>query len=426
MHPRLRFVFVANAIAARFASLAAAPITIAAAIVLVSAGHANAQEYLKLHEKAIVVDTHNDVLSTAAMQGMDFETDLTGKTHSDLARFKKGGVDVQVFSVFCDDTYGVGTAFKFANREIDSLYAIAGRNPDKMQIVTNVIGLEAAVKHHRLAAMIGVEGGHMIEDNMDYLDSFYRRGVRYMTLTWNNSTPWATSAFDESTKAFTVTPYGLTEHGKAIVRHMNQLGMLVDLSHVGEQTFWDAIHTVNKPVLVSHSSVYALCHVPRNLKDDQIRAVGANGGVIDVNFYSGFLDSNYAPRMTRFLARHQSEMDSMTAAKAPTYAVNEFISKKYPQEADSLRAPLSLLIDHIDYIVKLIGPDHVGLGSDFDGIESPPKQLDDVTTYPLITRELLKRGYKPEDIIKILGGNFIRVLKANEVPEPPTTASVTP
>jgi membrane dipeptidase len=420
-HPRLRFVFIANAMAARFTS-------IAAAIILVSPGNAGAQEYLKLHEKAIVVDTHNDVLSTATMEGMDIETDLTGKTHSDLARFKKGGVDVQVFSIFCDDNYGVGTAFKFANREIDSLYAIAGRNPDKMQIVTDVAGLEKAVKRHRLAAMIGVEGGHMIEDNMDYLDSFYRRGVRYMTLTWNNSTPWATSAFDESTKAFTVTPYGLTEHGKAIVRHMNQLGMLVDLSHVGEQTFWDAIHTVNKPVLVSHSSVYALCHVFRNLKDDQIRAVGANGGVIQVNFYSGFLDSNYVPRMNRFLARHKSEMDSMTTAKAPNYAVNEFISKKYPQEADSLRAPLSLLIDHIDYIVRLIGTDHVGLGSDFDGIESPPQQLNDVTTYPLITRELLKRGYKPEDIMKILGGNFIRVLKANEVPEPPApaSASVTP
>jgi membrane dipeptidase len=395
---------------------------IAAVIVIVSAGNTSAQEYLKLHEKAIFVDTHNDVLSTATMAGMDIETDLTGKTMSDLARFKKGGVDVQVFSIFCDDNYGVGTAFKYANREIDSLYAIAARNRDKMEMVTDVAGIMTAVKHHKLAAMMGVEGGHMIEDNIDYLDSFFRRGVRYMTLTWNNSTPWATSAFEESTHAFTVTPYGLTEKGKAIVRHMNQLGMLVDLSHVGEQTFWDAIHTVSKPVICSHSSVYALCPVFRNLKDDQIRAVGANGGVIQVNFYSGFLDSNYAPRMNRFLARHKTEMDSLTTAKAPNYAINEFLSKKYPQEADSLRAPLSLLIDHIDYIVKMIGPDHVGIGSDFDGIESPPQQLDDVTTYPLVTRELLKRGYKPADIEKILGGNFIRVLKANEAP---TTATVT-
>jgi membrane dipeptidase len=373
------------------------------------------QSYLKLHEQAIVVDTHNDVLTTATLEGMDIGTDLTGKTHSDLARFKKGGVDVQVFSIFCDEHYGVGTAFRQANREIDSLYAIAARNPDKMQIVTDPTGLEQAVKHHKLAAMMGVEGGHMIENNMDYLDSFYRRGVRYMTLTWNNSNPWATSAMEETSKTFRTISYGLTETGKAIVRRMNELGMLVDLSHVGEQTFWDAIHTTTRPIICSHSSVYALCPVFRNLKDDQIKAVGANGGVIQVNFYSGFLDSNYAPRMTRFLQRHKSEMDSMTAAKAPSYEINAFLSKKYPGETDSLRAPLSLVIDHIDYIVKLIGADHVGLGSDFDGIESPPKQLDDVTTYPLITRELLKRGYKPADVVKILGGNFIRVFKANSV-----------
>jgi membrane dipeptidase len=373
----------------------------------------NGQSYQALHEKAIVVDTHNDVLSTATMNGMDIEADLTGKTHSDLARFKKGGVDVQVFSIFCDDHYGVGTAFAYAHREIDSLYAIARRNPDKMQIVTDPAGLEKAVKSHKLAAMLGVEGGHMIENRMDYLDSFYRLGVRYMTLTWNNSTPWATSAMEETSHAFTVTPYGLTEEGKAIVRRMNELGMIVDLSHVGEKTFWDAIHTTTKPVICSHSSVYAICPVFRNLKDDQIRAIGANGGVIQVNFYSGFLDSNYARRMNRFLERHKPELDSLNAAKAPQYAINEFLSKKYPGESDSLRAPLSLLMDHIDYIVRLIGTDHVGLGSDFDGIESPPQQLDDVTKYPLITRELMKRGYKAADIEKILGGNFIRVFKAN-------------
>ncbi|HLI92763.1 MAG TPA: dipeptidase [Puia sp.] len=375
--------------------------------------HADGQAYLKLHDKAIVADTHNDVLSTATMNGMDIGSDLTGKTHSDLARFKKGGVDVQVFSIFCDDHYGVGSAFHMAHREIDSLYAIARRNPDKMEIVTDPAGLESAVRHHKLAAMMGVEGGHMIEDRMDYLDSFYRLGVRYMTLTWNNSTPWATSAMDETGRAFSVTPYGLTAEGRAIVRHMNELGMMVDLSHVGEKTFWDAIHTTTKPVICSHSSVYALCPVFRNLKDDQIKAIGGNGGVIQVNFYSGFLDSNYAPRLTRFLGRHKAELDSMNAAKTPQYAINEFLSRKYPAESDSLRAPLSLLMDHIDYIVRLIGVDHVGLGSDFDGIESPPQQLNDVTCYPLITRELLKRGYKPSDVEKILGGNFIRVFKAN-------------
>ena len=373
-------------------------------------------DYKAVHAKAIVVDTHNDVLSSASIgMGLDIGKDLTGKTHSDLARFRKGGVDVQVFSIFCDDRFGVGSAFDRANREIDSLYAIAGRNRDKMEIVTDVAGIRRAVAAHKLAAMMGVEGGHMIEDRMDYLDSFYARGVRYMTLTWNNSTSWATSAMEETSKAWTVTPYGLTERGKAIVRRMNELGMLVDLSHVGEKTFWDAIHTTSKPVICSHSSVYALCPVFRNLKDDQIRAIGENGGVIQVNFYSGFLDSNYAPRVKAFLARHKSIVDSMNAVHAPGYAVNEFLSKSFPAEADSLRAPLSLLIDHIDYIVRLAGVDHVGLGSDFDGIESPPRGMNDVTSYPLVTRELLRRGYKPAEVEKILGGNFLRVLKANEV-----------
>lgn len=375
-----------------------------------------AQSYQVVHAKAIVVDTHNDVLSSATMgQGLDFENDLTGKTHSDLARFRKGGVDVQVFSIFCDDRFGTGSAFHRATREIDSLYAIAGRNPSRMVIVKDVAGLKKAVAEHKLAAMMGVEGGHMIEDRMDYLDSFYARGVRYMTLTWNNSTSWATSAMEETSKAWTVTPYGLTERGREIVRHMNELGMLVDLSHVGEKTFWDAMKVVTKPVICSHSSVWALCPVFRNLKDDQIKAIGQNGGVIQVNFYSGFLDSNYASRVKRFMDRHKSVVDSMNAVHAPMYAVNEYLSKTYPAEADSLRAPLSLLIDHIDYIVRMVGVDHVGLGSDFDGIESPPQQLNDVTTYPLITRELLKRGYKPAEVEKILGGNFIRVLKANEV-----------
>jgi membrane dipeptidase len=277
------------------------------------------QAYVKLHEKAIVVDTHNDILSTVISEGYDIGTDLTGKTHSDLARWKKGGVDVQVFSIFCDDRFGVGSAFRQANREIDSLYAIAARNPDKMELVSEPAGLEHAVKHHKLAAMLGVEGGHMIEDNMDYLDSFYRRGVRYMTLTWNNSTSWATSAMEETSHAFTVTPYGLTEKGRAIVRRMNELGMLVDLSHVGEKTFWDAIHTTTKPVICSHSSVYALCPVFRNLKDDQIKAIGENGGVIQVNFYSGFLDSNYRRNFAEFMSRHKGEIDSMKAAKTSDF-----------------------------------------------------------------------------------------------------------
>jgi membrane dipeptidase len=371
-----------------------------------------AQSYRSIHDKAIVVDTHNDVLADVIMKGLSIEQDLTGKAHSDIARFKKGGVDIQVFSVFCDERFGKDTAYKQANIQIDSLMAIIGRNQGRMMLVTNPAQLRQAVAQHKLGCMIGVEGGHMIEDRLDYVDNLYKRGARYLTLTWNNSTAWATSAADETKKKDSLPHKGLTDFGRQIVRHMNEIGMLVDVSHVGEQTFWDVIATTTKPVIASHSSVYAICPVPRNLKDEQIKAIGKNGGVIQVNFYSGFIDSNYLKRKDAFLPYHQPQVDSLKQLKWANYEIEQWMAKAYPAEADAIRPTLDQLIDHIDYIVKLIGPDHVGLGSDFDGIESAPRPLDDVTSFPLITKALLQRGYSVTDINKILGGNFIRVFKA--------------
>ena len=370
------------------------------------------QSYQQIYEKAVLVDTHNDVISTVTMKGLNIENDLTGQSHSDIARFKKGGVDVQVFSIFCDERFGKDTAYKYANQEIDSLYAIVKRNPDKMMIVKTPAELALAVKQKKLACMMGVEGGHMIEDKMENLEAFFKRGVRYMTLTWNNSTSWASSAKDETANAPGLKK-GLTDFGKQIVKRMNELGMLVDISHVGEQTFWDAINTSTRPVIASHSCVYSLCPVFRNLKDDQIKAVGKNGGVIQLNFYSGFVDSNYMRRKEAMLAAHSGTSDSLKQLKWASYEIEEFMAKKYKAEADALRPPLSMLMDHLDYIVKLIGVDHVGLGSDFDGIESAPKELNDVSDYPLVTKALLSRGYSKTDIEKILGGNFIRVFKAS-------------
>lgn len=378
-----------------------------------------AQSYKKLHFNAIVVDAHNDILTTAIEKDLSFDQSLKGKTHSDLRRFKEGGVDVQIFSVWSDETFGTGKGYARANQQIDTLYAVARRNPSAMMIVTNSTELQQAVRQHKLAAMIGLEGGHMIEDRIDYLDSLYKRGVRYMTLTWNNSTPWATSAMDETAKPkegeqTTVRQKGLTDLGKQIVRRMNELGMLVDLSHVGEQTFWDAIETSTKPVIVSHSCAYTLCPVFRNLKDDQIKAVGKNGGVIHLNFFSGFVDSSFFTRDRAFNRQHRAERDSLLKTVSDPVFADNYLFEKYPEEVKALRPPLSLLIDHLDHIVQLIGTDHVGLGSDFDGVSSTPQQLDDVTAFPLITQELLKRGYSKKDIRKILGENFIRLLKANE------------
>lgn len=370
-----------------------------------------AQSSRKLHDRAIVIDTHNDFPTTSIEKNVSLDQDLRGKTHSDLRRFKEGGVDVQIFSIWCDGV--VKDPNKLAHRQIDSVYTWVQRNPSLMKTVNNSRDLKKAVRQQKLGAMLGVEGGHMIEDDMAKLVQFFDRGVRYMTLTWNNSTSWASSAMDESSSTFTGKK-GLSDFGKSVVKKMNELGMLVDLSHVGVQTFWDAIHLTTKPVLVSHSCAHALCPVFRNLDDEQIRAVGKNGGVIHLNFFSGFVDSNFFKRNAEFNARHKTERDSILKTVTDPFFADSYLFEKYPDEVKGLRPPLTMLLDHLDHIVKLIGVDHVGLGSDFDGVNSTPQQLDDVTSFPLITEELVKRGYSEKDIRKILGGNFIRLLKANE------------
>lgn len=368
----------------------------------------------KLHKNAVLVDAHNDVLSTVSMRAMNIDHDLRVRSHSDIGRFQKSGVDVQIFSVFCDERFGKDTAFKYANIEIDSLYSIVARNQDKLMMVTNPAELKRAVQQKKMGCMIGVEGGHMIEDNLNYLDQLYSRGARYLTLTWNNSTSWATSAWDETSKKDSLPHKGLTDFGKQVVKRMNELGMIIDVSHIGEQTFWDVMSITTKPLIASHSCAHALCPVPRNLKDDQIKAIGKNDGVIHLNFYSGFIDSNFMKRLSQFNARHKSERDSLLKLKWVNWEIEEWLSQQYPDESEELRPPLSTLLDHLDHIVKLVGVDHVGLGSDFDGISSSPKQLEDVTSFPLITKALMERGYSKTNIKKILGGNFIRVFEANQ------------
>jgi membrane dipeptidase len=258
-----------------------------------------------------------------------------------------------------------------------------------------------------------VEGGHMIEGDLDKLDSLYRRGMRYMTLTWNNSNSWATSAMDETEHADSLLHKGLTEFGKQVLKRMNELGVIVDLSHTGEQTFYDAIAATTKPVLLSHSSVWNICPVFRNVKDDQIRAVAKNGGVICINFYSGFLDSNFAKKMDELEGTRGKQIKDSLKQYYDAAKMNEIWKQYFSAELEPYRPTISKLVDHIDYIVKLVGDDYVGIGSDFDGVSSVPVGLDDVTKYPLITEELRKRGYSKKSIKKILGGNVLRVMKAN-------------
>ncbi len=370
-----------------------------------------AQSYKEIHDEAILIDTHNDFLTQTMNYGYSLDSNLKGKTHSDLNRYKKGGLDVQFFSVWSDGNQL--NPYAFANRQIDSLDAAIKRNPDKIVKVKNTEELLNVVKQHKIAALIGLEGGHQIEDNLDNLDALYNRGTRYITLTWNNSTNWATSAFDEKFNT-EFKGKGLSDFGKQVVKHMNTIGMMVDVSHVSEQTFWDVIGTTTKPIIASHSSVYSLCPHQRNLKNDQIIAIAKNGGVIQINFNSGFIDPTVDERESAFIKKYQGEINSLKESGINSYKAEEIVYKKYNDESESLRAPFNLVIEHIEYIIKLVGVDYVGIGSDFDGIILTPKLLDDVTTYPLITKALLEKGYTETDLNKILGGNLLRVLKANE------------
>ncbi len=362
-----------------------------------------------LHDQAFVVDAHNDVL-LRAMDGEDLSTRTT-KGHSDIPRLLEGGVDLQIFAVWVNPyAYLPDRAFQRALDMITKLEELAQTSP-QLTLVRTRQDLDQVTDQGVLGALIGVEGGHAIENSLDKLRILHDRGMRYLTLTWNNSTDWATSAKDE-TKMDSLTFRGLTEFGKAVVRTCNEIGVLVDVSHVGEQTFWDVMEITTKPVIASHSCAYTLCPHFRNLKDDQLRAIAATGGVVGVNFYPGYLDSTFSTREKAVMAKYKSQLDSLESRYGKEsdeywYGKMELLDT----ELAAVAPPVDILIDHIDYLVKVMGVDHVGLGSDFDGIDVLPKGIKDCTDLPVITAKLVARGYNREAVEKILGGNFRRVLE---------------
>lgn len=364
----------------------------------------------KIHFKSVLVDTHNDAITACIEKKVSFDQDLTGINHSDLKRFKEGGLDYQLFSIWCDGEKV--NPYAWAMREMDTIDAVAARNPDKMVVAKDWKTIQAALKAGKIVAQYGVEGGHMIEDDINRLDTFYNRGVRYMTLTWNNSPSWASSHTAENSSKYTGQK-GLNDFGKQIIQRMNQLGIIADVSHVGEKTFWDAINTTSKPVIASHSNAYSICPVTRNLKDDQIKAVGKNGGVICLNFFSGFVDSNFSKKDMAFRKAHSAEIDSLLATGIQREYAFTMISDKYKTESEAIKPTIEQLMQHFDHIVKLVGINHVGIGSDFDGINSAPQGLSTVLDYPNFTKALIARGYSNKDIKKVLGGNFLRVYRMN-------------
>lgn len=363
------------------------------------------QDFMQLHRDAVVVDGHNDVLGRI-MRGGDMES-RGSRGHSDLPRFAAGGLDVQVFSIWVPSRERGDNAWHFALAEIDSLKAIAGRNPGRLRVVTDAGQLRHAVNEGLIAGIIGLEGGRCIDGRRDRILTLHERGMRSFGLTWNYSSDWATCSKDEAAGKVSG---GLSAKGRRFVRLLDSLGVLIDVSHLGERSFWDVLETTRHPIFASHSACSALRNHHRNLTDRQLRALADNGGVIMINFYPGFLVSNLNRSRRNLVERMHVRHAELTREHPQGGSAYLAAVDKLLQEAEKRGLPsLYTIADHIDHVVQVAGIDHVGLGSDFDGISLTPVGLRDVTDLPLLTRVLRHRGYSDEDIRKILGGNFLRI-----------------
>ena len=366
-----------------------------------------------IQDSAIVVDTHADTPQRFLDEGYDIgSTDPKDTGHISLDKARRGNLGAEFFSIWVDPETNQGRFAKHTFDLIDSVYEQAARHPDRMMMAFSVADIERAHREHKLAALMGIEGGHSIENDMRLLRDYYRLGVRYMTLSWSNTNEWADSSGDIDDPKVQ-HHNGLTDFGKQVVLEMNRLGMMVDISHVADKTFWDAIATTKAPVIASHSSARALVDVPRNMTDDMLRAVAKNGGVVQVNFFSAFDDADFNKALKAqqkdMAAAQQKYLDDLKAARKPvSYLDTDRIEREWMARIP--RPPLKSLIDHIDHIAKVAGVDHVGLGSDFDGVSgATPQGIDSAADLPKITQALLDRGYSATDIKKILGGNLLRV-----------------
>ena len=367
------------------------------------------QRALAIHRRAIVIDTHNDVTTPMTNDDFDLKGTPPAPYRTSIERMKKGGMTAEFFSLYIKPWYVAhGGAARRTLDMIDSVYRAVERHPNDLMIATTAADIRRAKAQNKVACLMGIEGGHAIENSLPTLREFHRLGVRYMTLTWNNANDWADSNRESKHN-------GLTDFGKDVVREMNRLGMLVDVSHVGDKTMSDVLDISKAPIIASHSSARALSNVPRNIPDDLLKRIAKNGGVVQVNFYSMFVDAaTVAPQ-------NAARNEKLKAQQAELNEKYRDDPERLSEESDKLEAanplpplPISKLIDHIDHIVKVAGIDHVGIGADFDGANDMPEGARDVSMLPNITYELLKRGYSEQDIRKILGENLLRVMTQAE------------
>ncbi|NOT00861.1 MAG: membrane dipeptidase [Phycisphaerales bacterium] len=366
-------------------------------------------EARRIHAAALLFDGHNDLPGEIRSKGdSSFDKlDISKpqpQLQTDIPRLKQGGLGAQFWSAYVpSSTIKTGGATRYGLEQIDLVHRMVRRYPDAFELALTADDIVRIRASGKIASLIGVEGGHAIENSLGVLRTFHDLGVRYITLTHSDTLDWADSATDEARHG------GLTEFGEQVVLEMNRRGMLVDISHVSADTMRDVLRVTRSPVIASHSSAYALAEHPRNVPDDILREIKPNGGVIMVNFYSGFVDAQSA-----IISREaQIRSRELRATEKDEAAVDEAM-KKWFDDHPRPRGTVHTVVDHIDHIVKVAGIDHVGIGSDFDGVDLLPEQLEDVSCFPYITQELLNRGYSEPDIHKILGANALRALRQAE------------
>jgi membrane dipeptidase len=373
---------------------------------------------LDLHARAVVVDLHNDV-TTRMIDENGFDLALSNEDgHTDLPRMIAGGIDAQFLAVWVDPWVFPGDqGWSRALAKIDVIHDFVGKNLDHVELATGADQLRQIAAEGRIAILIGVEGGHALGDviteelAIERLRQLHQKGVRYLTITWSNSNVFAGSSGDDAGKNS-----GLTDLGRALIVEMNDLGMLVDVSHVSDRAFIDIVKASRLPVIASHSSMRSLANHPRNMTDEMLRALADNDGLVAINFSSGFLDEEWKSRMNELLDREKDAMDQLGESIDDELEASWAVWRREIELAATIRprVPLSRLIDHMEHALRVAGPEHVGLGSDFDGVQAVPEGMDDVAHLPAITRALLDRGFSEGDVLKLLGDNFLRVLEENE------------
>ncbi|MDQ6829057.1 MAG: dipeptidase [Gemmatimonadota bacterium] len=370
---------------------------------------------MRIYRDAFVVDMHNDLPSKILDDRYDPDIrHEPAEGHSDLPRFVESGITAQFLSAWVDAKYAQLTpdgSWSRVRGNLDVIHAWIARHPAELMLALGASDIRRAKREGKVAMMIGVEGGHAIEGSLEHLRELHGRGARYLTLTWNNGNAWAGSSLG----AHHTSTGGLTDFGAEVIATLEALGMLVDVSHVSDETFADVLAVARGPVIASHSSARALAPHPRNVTDDQIRAIARSGGVVNVNFYSRFLD----PAIEREARAQRRRMDVRVAALRRRGATDEIVAVERKRFASSQAkvthdTPLSMLIDHIDHVIKIGGVDHAGLGSDFDGVPATPVGMEDITRLPRIAQALLDRGYGDAEVAKVLGGNMMRVLDGIE------------